>query len=117
MKLISRYLIVYYENEKILQVDQEHVHFVGDIPYFPMEYLPENFQISSHRSSCIWKGEARYFDLHRESGTIPNIAWQYFKPKDSFTPMENFFACDPKLTKLRSKKTWNIKNMFGKRDS
>jgi uncharacterized protein (DUF427 family) len=49
--------------------------------YFPRADLAmEMMDRSARRSTCPWKGEASYFSLVTESGTIRDAAWSYESP-------------------------------------
>ena len=55
--------------------------------YTPVLYLPREdadmafFRPSARRTTCPYKGEASYFDLHDESASDSNAVWCYETPK------------------------------------
>lgn len=64
------------ESEQTVLVEGNH--------YFPKESInSQYFKPSDHRTSCPWKGEAHYYDLHVKGETNPQAAWFYpqTKPK------------------------------------
>ncbi|GHE00038.1 hypothetical protein GCM10008024_10150 [Allgaiera indica] len=56
----------------------------GDYPpviYFPREDVAMAFlDQSDTRSTCPWKGEARYFSIVTKSTTLKDAAWSYESP-------------------------------------
>lgn len=51
--------------------------------YFPPESLKrEYFKPSGHRTECIWKGTAYYYDVVVNGETNEFGAWYYPQPKD-----------------------------------
>ncbi|MDB5177104.1 MAG: hypothetical protein JWN75_772 [Candidatus Saccharibacteria bacterium] len=51
--------------------------------YFPPESMKkEYFKDSDHKTTCIWKGEASYFDVVINGKTNDYGAWYYAQPKD-----------------------------------
>ncbi|MBV0911618.1 DUF427 domain-containing protein [Anianabacter salinae] len=68
----------------------------GDHPfviYFPrddvgMVFLDE----SDSRTTCPWKGEAKYFSIVTKSVTIPDAAWSYENPKDGVAAIAGHLA-------------------------
>ena len=50
--------------------------------YFPSATLKQEFVLpSNQRSSCAWKGEARYYTLFVDGDTNPDAVWYYPDPK------------------------------------
>ncbi|MEM8538973.1 MAG: DUF427 domain-containing protein [Pseudomonadota bacterium] len=56
----------------------------GDYPpviYFPRADIAMAFlEPSDGKSTCPYKGEASYFDIHAKSGPIAKAAWSYEDP-------------------------------------
>lgn len=51
--------------------------------YFPPSSLKrEFFKESDHRTTCIWKGEASYYDVVVSGETNDFGAWYYPEPKE-----------------------------------
>ena len=51
--------------------------------YFPPTSLKrEYFQDSDHHTTCIWKGEASYYDVVVNGETNEYGAWYYPEPKE-----------------------------------
>lgn len=50
--------------------------------YFPAEALKRELVLpSNQRTSCAWKGEARYYTLFVDGDTNPDAVWYYPDPK------------------------------------
>ncbi len=50
--------------------------------YFPPDSLHRDFfQPSNHRTTCIWKGDASYYDVVVDNQTNDFGAWYYPQPK------------------------------------
>lgn len=51
--------------------------------YFPADALNREYVLeSNHRSTCAWKGEARYYSLLVDGDLNPDAVWYYPSPKD-----------------------------------
>ena len=51
--------------------------------YFPASSLNREYVLeSNHRSSCPWKGQARYYSLLVEGDLNPDAVWYYPEPKE-----------------------------------
>ena len=52
--------------------------------YFPETALRREFVVgSNHRSTCHWKGEARYYSLLVNGDLNPDAVWYYPDPKEA----------------------------------
>jgi uncharacterized protein (DUF427 family) len=52
--------------------------------YFPAESLRREHVVeSNHRSSCPWKGQARYYSLLVDGDLNPDAAWYYPEPYEA----------------------------------
>ena len=51
--------------------------------YFPASSLNREYVLeSNHRSSCPWKGQARYYSLLVDGDLNPDAVWYYPEPKE-----------------------------------
>ena len=51
--------------------------------YFPASSLKREYVVeSNHRSSCPWKGQARYYSLLVDGDLNPDAVWYYPEPKE-----------------------------------
>ena len=49
--------------------------------YFPAAALKREYVVeSNHRSSCPWKGQARYYSLLIDGDLNPDAVWYYPEP-------------------------------------
>lgn len=61
--------------------------------YFPRESVnEENLSGSETRSTCPWKGEARYFDVVVDGKTNSDAAWYYPDPKPAASEITDRIA-------------------------
>jgi uncharacterized protein (DUF427 family) len=61
--------------------------------YFPPDSIrSEYFQPSDHRTVCIWKGTASYYDLEVNGKRNPGAAWFYPEPKAAAAEIKNYIA-------------------------
>ena len=52
--------------------------------YFPVSSLNREYVLeSNHRSSCPWKGQARYYSLLVEGDLNPDAVWYYPEPNEA----------------------------------
>jgi uncharacterized protein (DUF427 family) len=52
--------------------------------YFPENALRREYVVgSNHRSSCAWKGQARYYSLLVNGDLHPDAAWYYPEPLEA----------------------------------
>ena len=52
--------------------------------YFPEAALkPEYTSFSNHRTSCVWKGQARYLSLFVNGEMLPDAVWFYPEPNEA----------------------------------
>lgn len=50
--------------------------------YFPSDSIAwQHFHESNHRTSCFWKGVARYYDVAVDGEVNERAAWYYPDPK------------------------------------
>ena len=51
--------------------------------YFPASSLNREYVLeSNHRSTCPWKGQARYYSLLVDGDLNPDAVWYYPEPKE-----------------------------------
>ena len=51
--------------------------------YFPESALKREYvTFSNHRSSCPWKGQARYYSLLVDGDLNPDAVWYYPEPRE-----------------------------------
>lgn len=56
--------------------------------YFPPGAIKkEYFAPSDYHTTCVWKGEASYYDVVVDGQTNDNAAWYYPEPKDGAIPL------------------------------
>jgi uncharacterized protein (DUF427 family) len=61
--------------------------------YFPRQSINEdNLSISPTRSTCPWKGEARYFHVVVDGKTNEDAAWYYPDPKPAAREIKDRIA-------------------------
>jgi uncharacterized protein (DUF427 family) len=72
-----------WNNQTIAEAPKEDLIRIEGNWYFPPTSLQrEYFQDSDHRTTCVWKGEAYYYDID-VAGTVNEFgAWYYPEPKD-----------------------------------
>ncbi len=64
--------------------------------YFPRADIAMAFlDPSDRRSTCAWKGEARYFSIVTSAGTIEDAAWSYEDPKPEVAAIAGYLAFYP----------------------
>lgn len=68
--------VVIAESEDTVLVDGDH--------YFPEASLRREFlSFSNHRSSCPWKGQARFHSLLVDGDLNPDAVWYYPEPSEA----------------------------------
>jgi uncharacterized protein (DUF427 family) len=51
--------------------------------YFPASSLNREYVLeSNHRSTCPWKGQARYYSLLVDGDLNPDAVWYYPEPRE-----------------------------------
>jgi len=61
--------------------------------YFPPESIhTEDFEESTHQTTCPWKGQAHYYDVVIDGARNENAAWYYPKPKDAAQQIKDHVA-------------------------
>lgn len=78
--------------EQVLAETDTHEVVEGNV-YFPAESLKsEHFQPSETRTTCPWKGEARYYDVVVGGETNRDAAWYYPEPKPKAEKIKDMVA-------------------------
>ena len=84
MKAIWKDMLLAKSNETIV-VESNH--------YFPPDSINKEFiQPSDTRSSCPWKGEARYYTIIVGDEKNEDAAWFYPDPKEKALNIKNYVA-------------------------
>ena len=61
--------------------------------YFPESAVKKEFLVSSnHRTSCPWKGQARYWSLLVNGELNPEAAWYYAEPSEAAAQIKDRIA-------------------------
>ncbi|WP_028997865.1 DUF427 domain-containing protein [Azohydromonas australica] len=61
--------------------------------YFPESAVKKEFLVSSnHRTSCPWKGQARYWSLLVNGELNPEAAWYYTEPSEAAAQIKDRIA-------------------------
>lgn len=72
-----------WNNEIIAEAPKEDLIRIEGNWYFPPKALNwEFFQESEHKTVCVWKGEASYYDVEVTGEVNEFGAWYYAEPKD-----------------------------------
>ena len=74
---------VIWNNQVIAEALKEDLIRIEGNWYFPPDSLKRNyFKDSDHHTTCMWKGEASYYNVTVD-GTVNEFgAWYYPEPKD-----------------------------------
>jgi uncharacterized protein (DUF427 family) len=68
-------------NGKVIAESDQTVVVEGN-HYFPPDSVHSEFlRPSTHTSTCVWKGQARYYDLEVDGKSNPQAVWYYPEPK------------------------------------
>lgn len=68
--------------DKVIAESDDTVVVEGN-HYFPADALNREYVLeSNHRSTCPWKGEARYYSLLVDGDLNPDAVWYYPNPRD-----------------------------------
>jgi len=77
--------VVLAESDDTIVVEGNH--------YFPPESVKrEVLQESARRTTCPWKGEARYYDVVVGEARNRNAAWAYPEPKEAAAHIKGHVA-------------------------
>lgn len=67
-------------NDTVIAQSDDTVVVEGN-HYFPIASLAREYVVdSAHRTTCAWKGEARYYTLRVNGSDNANAAWYYPTP-------------------------------------
>ncbi len=79
-------------NGTTLASSDETVRVEGN-HYFPPDSIrSEHFQESDTRSTCPWKGEARYYHVEVDGKVNRDAAWYYPEPKEAAAQIRGHVA-------------------------
>ncbi len=89
----NRLIEIYIDSLLVAKTDQPVMLIETGLPtrfYVPigdvnLSYLKENLRLVG----SPYKGEARYFDFHNQSGVIEDIAWSYKSPYPEVEDIQN----------------------------
>jgi uncharacterized protein (DUF427 family) len=77
------YMKAVWNNTVIAEASKDDLIRIEGNWYFPPESLKrEYFTTSYHHTTCVWKGEASYYDIVVNSQTNEFGAWYYPEPKE-----------------------------------
>ena len=69
-------------NGKVIAESDDTIEIEGN-QYFPLSSVAkELLEKTDHTTTCIWKGEAHYYDVVVDGKRNPNAAWYYPVPKE-----------------------------------
>ena len=61
--------------------------------YFPASSLNREYVLeSNHRSTCPWKGQARYYSLLVDGDLNPDAVWYYPEPREGAEMVRDWVA-------------------------
>jgi uncharacterized protein (DUF427 family) len=79
-------------------VDSTHAKLLHEQAHLPVYYFPEAdvrmdlLEPTDHRTTCPFKGEARYWSVHAGGRTAENAAWSYPDPIADAPPLAGHVA-------------------------
>jgi uncharacterized protein (DUF427 family) len=72
-----------WNNQVIAEANNDELIRIEGNWYFPQSALKKEFyEQSDHRTTCVWKGEANYYDVVVNDERNEFGAWFYPEPKD-----------------------------------
>lgn len=93
-------------NGAVVAESTDTVYIEGN-HYFPPESIEKsNFTTNDQHTTCFWKGEASYYDIHVDDAHIESAAWYYPSPPQSAidqvkTDFSNYVAFYPNLVEIK----------------
>ena len=75
--------------------ETDNFEYVEGNVYFPPDSIfnkSETLTGTSHTTSCPWKGEGHYYDIHVNGKTLDNAAWYYPHPLEKATHIKDYVA-------------------------
>jgi uncharacterized protein (DUF427 family) len=89
----------------IVIAETDHFEYVEGNVYFPPDSIvnkAETLTPTSHTTSCPWKGEGHYYNIHVNGKTLDNAAWYYPHPLEKATHIKDYVAfCMPSFVTRR----------------
>ncbi|MFA7325630.1 MAG: DUF427 domain-containing protein [Candidatus Kapaibacterium sp.] len=77
----------------IIIAESDNTQIVEGNHYFPRNTIKmEYFDESRTHTTCVWKGEASYFDINVNGQLNKDAAWYYPEPKDAAKNIKNMVA-------------------------
>lgn len=73
--------------------ESDHCEVVDNNQYFPPDSLNREYlEESETRTTCPWKGQARYYNVSVGGEKNPDAAWYYPSTKEAAKNIEGFVA-------------------------
>lgn len=79
------------------------LHETGHDPvfYIPRDRVEMSFlRPSDHRTTCPWKGEARYWSISAVGQAAENAVWSYEQPNEGAREIAGYMAFDPRAVTM-----------------
>ncbi len=93
----SRRVTVTRGDEVIARTENPITVFETGIPtrfYIPREDVGPGLAVSEKQAICAYKGDATYYSVESESGTLEDAAWSYEDPLESALPAKGAVCFD-----------------------
>lgn len=72
-----------WNNKVIAEANKEDLIYIEGNWYFPPDSIAKEFyKPSDVHTTCVWKGEASYYDVDVDGEVNDGAAWYYPEPKD-----------------------------------
>ena len=72
-----------WNNQVIAEAERDQLIRIEGNWYFPPDSIKkEFFKPSNHHTTCVWKGEASYYDVDAGGSVNQEAAWYYPEPKE-----------------------------------
>ena len=79
-------------NGKVIAESDDTVVVEGN-HYFPPESVKKDYLVTSnHRTTCAWKGQARYHSLLVDGDLNPEAVWYYPEPSEAAAQIKDRMA-------------------------
>lgn len=86
----SRHIRISKDGTVLAESDRPVVIFETGLParwYLPAADIRASLTPSDLRTTCTYKGKARYFVVDGPNGPMPNLAWTYDEPQPEVSPV------------------------------
>ena len=78
---------VVWNNKTIAEADKADLIYIEGNWYFPPSSISKQyFKPNDEHTTCVWKGEASYYDVDVDGAVNSSGAWYYPAPKDGSIP-------------------------------